>query len=276
MRRLACSKDRDSLHRQAMEVTNVSKGHNRRKAMIRRQFAAAKRRPLVLLRTWQLVMAPSTAYSYARTLMAMVPEMKTPQVKVVLDAMRQKNTLQSTRRAKPFTPKTFRMFLKRVARRNFRVAKTAWWMWVSTSRHADLLGIHGVQRFSGGIMLRWSRFKSDRYGVRAVSKAITVAPRDACYLDQSGTGLPAWCSYRALLKEVKAEFPEMTTYSLRRGSATCLAEAGYPMQEIGLMTAHTPTADPCLAVRRYVDQSPAQPESLLQRAMSRMLANSLE
>ena len=52
-------------------------------------------------------------------------EVKTPQVMVVLDAMRQKNTLQSTRRAKPFTPTTFRMFLKRVARRNPLVARTA-------------------------------------------------------------------------------------------------------------------------------------------------------
>ena len=274
------------MHRQAMEVTNVSEGHNRRKAMISRQFEAAGRRPLVLLRTWQLVMAPSTAYSYARTLMAMVPlEMKTPQVKVVLDAMRQKNTLQSTCRAKPFTPVTLQAFLKRVGRTNPRGARTAWAMWVSVSRHADLLGVHEVTPFSGGMMFRWSRFKSDRYGVRAVSKAITVDPQHRHFFKTinflttknqfNGVSLPAWCSYRALLREIKIDYPEMSTYSLRRGGATFLAEKGFPMPEIGLMTAHTPTADPCLAVRRYVDQSPAQPESLKQRAMSRVLAISL-
>ena len=272
------------MHRQAMRVTNVSKGHTQRKARIRVQFTAARRRPLVLLRIWQLIMKPSTAYSYARTLMAMEPNVKTPQVKVMLDAMRQANTLQSTRRAKPFTPVTMRAFLKRTRRTHPVVARTAWAMWVSTSRLADLQGVHAVESFPGGLMFRWSRFKSDRYGVRAVSKAITVDPQDQTYFTPPSQNFPGgksvvkpeWCTYRALLREIKKDDPEKATYSLRRGSATALAESGSPMQEIGLMTAHTPTMDPCLSVRRYVDQSPTQPESLAQRRMSRALARSLD
>ena len=67
---------------------------------------------------------------------------------------------------------------------------------------------------------------------------------------------------------MKTVHPELSVHSIRRGAATTLADQGWPMEQIQLITGHTPTEDRRLAVRRYVDASPHQPESRLIQEMA--------
>eukprot|EP00760_Papus_ankaliazontas_P001112 PhM_4_TR10389/c1_g1_i3/m.31034 len=60
----------------------------------------------------------------------------------------------------------------------------------------------------------------------------------------------------------------LTVHSCRRGAMGFLAELGYAMREIRLMSAHTLTEDPELAVRRYINATANQTEGLKQREMS--------
>lgn len=113
--------------------------------------------------------------------------------------------------------------------------------------------------------------KSDRYGKRVVTKFLTVLGEHEVFFRV----IPKFCSYAKLLKALKKFDPTMSTYSIRRGSTTFLSDMGCAYPLIGLLTAHTPQNDPNLAVRRYVDNSPLQPESKEQLRMSLMLAQSL-
>ena len=260
----------ERLEKEAKAVVNVSKGHRRRRELISLQFDAANSKALVLLRAWQKCMAPGSALSYAMTLAGMHPYIRTdPQVRVVLDAMRQSASLGASRRAMLITPEWVRALL---ATASSTVAATAWFMWLSTCRHADLQYIHQFGTAPGYLVVRWDRFKSDRYGRRAVSRFITVLKSQEKFVKD----LPRWCTYRQLLDALKKVNPKLSTYSLRRGGASFLADAGNSMPMVGLMTAHTPTADPALAVRRYVDPSASQPEAKDQLRMSRQLAMALE
>jgi len=115
--------------------------------------------------------------------------------------------------------------------------------------------------------LQWASFKSDRYGERAVAKFVEV-PQKFSHL---------WkpfqvATYRQLYNELKKVDKSLSVHSLRRAAVTHLAEAGFSYPQILLLTGHTPTADASLAVRRYADPSPNQPESRLQILMSRALA----
>ena len=260
----------ERLEKEARAVVNVTKGHIRRRELITLQYAAAKSKPLVLLRAWQKCMGPGSAFSYAMTLSAMHPETRSdPQVRVIHDAMRQAATLAASKRAMLITPEWVRSLL---ATASPIVAATAWFMWLSSCRHADLAFIHQFGTGPGYMVVRWDRFKSDRYGRRAVSRFLTVTRSQEKWLEH----LPRWCTYRQLLAALKKVHPKLATYSLRRGAASFLADAGNSMPMVGLMTAHTPTADPALAVRRYVDPSAAQPEAQEQLRMSRQLALALE
>ena len=260
----------ERLEKEAKAVVNVSKGHRRRRELISLQFDAANSKALVLLRAWQKCMAPGSALSYAMTLAGMHPYIRTdPQVRVVLDAMRQSASLGASQRAMLITPEWVRALL---ATASSTVAATAWFMWLSTCRHADLQYIHQFGTAPGYLVVRWDRFKSDRYGRRAVSRFITVLKSQEKFVKD----LPRWCTYRQLLDALKKVNPKLSTYSLRRGGASFLADAGNSMPMVGLMTAHTPTADPALAVRRYVDPSASQPEAKDQLRMSRQLAMALE
>ena len=210
----------ERLEKEAKAVVNVSKGHRRRRELISLQFDAANSKALVLLRAWQKCMGPGSALSYAMTLAGMHPYIRTdPQVRVVLDAMRQSASLGASRRAMLITPEWVRALL---ATASSTVAATAWFMWLSTCRHADLQYIHQFGTAPGYLVVRWDRFKSDRYGRRAVSRFITVLKSQEKFVKD----LPRWCTYRQLLDALKKVNPELSTYSLRRGGASFLADAG--------------------------------------------------
>jgi integrase len=115
------------------------------------------------------------------------------------------------------------------------------------------------------VFQQWNQWKSDRYGRRAFGK----------YVDIPMILWPAMMTpivpYREALQCLKRIQPDLSVHSVRRGAATVLANNGYSMEEIGMLTGHTPTREAGVNVRRYVDPSLAQPEALTQRAMSRLL-----
>ena len=144
-------------------------------------------------------------------------------------------------------------------------------MWLTCGRHGDLTNPTMIIRRNGtGFVLEWERMKSDRYGDRLITKYVTVTTAMAYLFDST-----MWCTYRQLLAATKRVDPTMSTYSIRRGAMACLADMGAPMPIFGLMSAHTPSTDPCSNVRRYVDQNAVQPEGKMQLRLSRLLGRSV-
>ena len=151
--------------------------------------------------------------------------------------------------------------------------RTLFVLFLSACRHGDPKKLTIFREVDKGVWhLRWNTQKSDRYGQRKVSKFIEVLPSMRGLVRQV---LP-WTPYRELLTMLKNVNPQLTVHSIRSGAATLLASSGFSMSEIGLMTGHAPTADPNLAVRRYVDPHFSQPESQLQRRQSLALQRWME
>jgi len=256
--------------REAEEVKehNVSKGHRDRRARIENQLQQHLMNHgtvLGLIRMWETTMAPSSAKGHVSTLLKQHPELKTREILDAQDRIRQSATVMNSKRAIPITPGMFKRLMKEAPP---RVAHTALMMLISACRHMDLLRVIHFRAFQKGIvLLQWSNFKSDRYGERAVAKFIEL-PERYRHLSQ----MFDLATYKEVYKELKKVDKNLTVHSLRRAAAFYLAQAGFSMAEIQALTAHTPTEDACKAVRRYVDPSPTQPESLLQIKMSRVLA----
>lgn len=249
-----------------MKDHNVTKGTRSKRARIQGQLASHSNNPLSLIRMWEKNYAPSTAKGYTSTLLGMNPEFKTQ--RKVLDAqdrIKQKAPLIIAKRARPITPIEFQHLLSRAP---LRVSLTAIMMLLSASRHMDLLKVAKYRHFVHAIvMLQWANMKSDRYGVRAVSKFIEIPEHYLQHIQRLELA-----TYREVYCELKKVAKDLSVHSIRRSAATNLAEAGFSNAEIQSLTGHTPTADPHLAVRQYIDPSPNQPESRLQIRMSRALA----
>jgi len=249
-----------------MKDHNVTKGTRSKRVRIQGQLASHSNNPLSLIRMWEKNYAPSTAKGYTSTLLGMNPEFKSQ--RKVLDAqdrIKQKAPLIIAKRARPITPKEFQLLFSSAP---LRVSLTAMMMLLSASRHMDLLKVIRYRHFIHAVvMLQWANMKSDRYGVRAVSKFIEIPKH---YLQHVQSLEIA--TYREVYYELKKVAKDLSVHSIRRSAATNLAEAGFSNAEIQSLTGHTPTADPHLAVRQYIDPSPNQPESQLQIRMSQALA----
>ena len=249
------------------ENANVSTSHAQRRVRMTCALHKAEGNFTTLIRLWEDTVAPHVAVSYAGTLLAMRPDLKTPQVKAAIDRIRQNAPVIETKRAMPITAEMINEALRTAPP---HIARTIVLMWISASRHVDLLRVHSKQAAQiarGVLLLQWGAFKSDRYGKRAYFKFCYVPPRFR-HLFLDWTLATYWEVYRHL----KSVSKSLSVHSLRRGGACLLADAGFSMAEIGMITGHTPTADPHMGVRRYVDPSEAQPESQKQLEMSRILA----
>lgn len=250
---------------QAVKDHNVSYSHRQRRARIEEQVKVHKGNLPGLFRMWEDTVGPRTAKSYIGTCMKQHPEMIDQVVKDAADRIRQKAPVLGSKRAIPITPPQFRSLLTRAPP---IVANTVLLLLLSASRHMDLLRVLNYKCFQKGIiLLQWGTFKSDRYGERAFSKFLEI-PENFKHL---------WApfelaTYKQVYNELKKVDKTLSVHSIRRAAVTYLAEAGFSYPEILLLTGHTPTSDPCLAVRRYADPSQNQPESLLQIRMSRHLA----
>jgi len=249
----------------AVKDHNVSYSHRQRRMRIEKQISIHKGNLPGLFRMWEDTVGPRSAKSYIGTCMKEHPELINREVEDAADRIRQKAPVLGSKRAIPITIPQFRRLLKQAPA---IVRNTIIVLILSASRHMDLLRVLNYRSFQKGIiLLQWANFKSDRYGERAFSKFIEI-PEAYRHL---------WrpfeiATYRQVYNELKKVDPSLSVHSLRRAAVTCLADAGFSYPEILLLTGHTPTADPCLAVRRYADPSPNQPESLLQIKMSRCIA----
>jgi len=248
-----------------MKDHNVSKGHRDRRARLQAQLSACDHNLPKLLRFFERNYHPSTAKGYAATVIASNPHLVTKTVRDAQDRLRQKAPLLLSKRARPITPSEFQKLLSKAP---LGVQVTVILMLLSASRHVDLYKVIRFQYFQRAVlMLQWANQKSDRYGMRAIAKFIHI-PRQYENLVLN-VGL---ATYREVYNHLKKIDPSLTVHSIRRAAATYLANAGFSMAEIQLLTGHTPTADPNLAVRQYVDPTPQQPESKLQIRMSETLA----
>jgi hypothetical protein len=113
-----------------------------------------------------------------------------------------------------------------------------------------------------------ANFKSDLFGLRKVSKWILLNRRE---LQVWISTLKTPASYSQVLAALKSIHRDLSVHSLRRGALTRLATCGVPMPSLALLSLHTPDKDPTIAVRRYVDVHPTQPEPQEIIALTNML-----
>lgn len=238
-----------------------SRSHSYARARVGRELDLSGGNAKGLAQLWYERKAPSTAAHYIRTLSAMRPDLRS-EMQVTLTEARKEATVLAAKRAKAASPRD----VKRIMEGNPTIAVTVLAMWVSASRHADLLQITRMTKFPLTVMVQWSRMKSDRFGQRAVTKCL--------YWDQPWP--KEWAPYRSVLNGIKKTCPELTVHSLRRGAVSWLSQQGHSFSEIAALTAHTPSADPNVAVRRYADPHPSQPEAQTQRSMSKALWDSVQ
>lgn len=153
----------------------------------------------------------------------------------------------------------------------------AYVMYRTTSRfsdltHLDLSDVVFVTPLT--LRMRFRSWKGDSLGKKAHRKFIDLPPPRAAYLKdfinyrvQSGkTKLVDPEDYRRLNAWMKTVFPfsPRTTYSIRRGAITTLANLGYSCEDIIKITGHS-SVDMLL---RYIDPAPNQPLPRLQRRMT--------
>eukprot|EP00760_Papus_ankaliazontas_P024023 PhM_4_TR2111/c1_g1_i9/m.57547 len=217
--------------------------------------------PVVLLEAWRRAMKASSAVAYAHTLQSQLPELKrNSDWRRLLDRTRQDAGDNEINQAAPANPQQIASLM------GPPVSRLVLLMFLSASRHADMSRVVEYNWTPPIVTLRWRTSKSDRYGARRVTKFVEVPRPLWSWMDRK---LPLF-SYSKVLRYMK-KF-KLTAHSPRRGAMKSWAEQGFSFKEIRVMSGHTPTEDPELAVRRYVDATPTQPEGLLQRRMSRALA----
>jgi hypothetical protein len=218
---------------------------------------------LALMAAWDQRCKSSTAATYTRTALRLRPELRTTEVMRYLDCLRQEATILASRRALAAAPQDIQKILRAEPPKTRRTIRL---LWVTASRHADLGRMASVQLVSDNVwMAKWGAMKGDRYGQRCVTK----------FFFWKGTIPRPFASYRTVLEAMKKTNQDLTAHSVRRGAVTFLSDQGYPNNSIAMLTGHAPTSDPHLAIRRYADPSPNQPESKLQIQMSKALWESL-
>jgi len=234
-----------------------------------------------LIRVWEDPVKPGVAVSYAGTMMKLKPELLTQEVRDAVDRVRQKASVLYTRRAVPIPQEQMNMALVSAPD---SVARAIILMWLSASRHKDILRVHQIQAaciFRGVVLLQWAAFKSDRYGLRAVSKFIFIPKRFRSLFKNwdVGTHQQSVSTPQEHIQESdSALFKARSMHPTCRGGI--LNAGNWNVDEMwiccGSVMGHTPTADSHLAVRRYVEPSENQPEAQMQLKMSRKLASSIQ
>ena len=256
----------------ALRYSNVSESHQQRRSRLLGSLKTTQDHMPTLIRMWEKTTAPNVTVSYAATLLKLRPDLRTAETKDALDRVRQKGGPLTTKRARPITPNEVLRAMDLAT--NVRVRRTLFLIFVSASRHKDLLRVlkwSWTRNIARGIlMLQWASWKSDRYGTRAFSKFVKI-PQRYLYLFEEWT----LASYVEVYNALKKVCSDLSVHSLRRGACSLLACAGFTMEEIQLLTGHTPTSDKCLAVRGYVDPHESQPECQLQLRMSAKLGDAL-
>jgi hypothetical protein len=263
----------DSVYRQralehARSISNVTAAHQRARDRIETQLRQVGD-PETLVGLWDLNLKASTALNYTNILIHQHPELKNTQVSIMRDRFRQEAGVLTARRALAISPHEMKHIMNRSNPEMFQMMVL---LWISGSRTADFeRRVVKWTMHENCVQIEWANMKSDRYGQRAVSKFIAVPP---CLASDWENG-PRLVTWKALHSHLRTHGSLCTPHSFRRGAATHLAELGYPMDHIGTLTGHTPTADPHLGVRRYISPTPNQPEAQKQLEMSTALWNAI-
>ncbi len=255
-------------------ATAWAKSTTDRRELIKRQLRLAGDDPVTLVGRWVAAKhKPSTITTYTAVLQQLVSEEQRPTVKVALRAAKKRSTLQSLRRAVPLSREEMVLAIR--SARTAEFAMTAVLLWATASRHCDLQAMQGTiwqLEDSAEVILQLTlgAHKSDVFGQRAVTKWLQL-PTELATAILAMLRARKWSTYRAMLRHMKKIDKAWTVHSFRRGAATCLATAGFSMDKVIMMTGHTPTADPMLAGRRYVDPHPAQHEAKIVLRMAAIL-----
>jgi integrase len=217
---------------------------------------------LALFGKWDETLAPGSCMTKAGTLLCLRPDLKCRVLKEIMDGWEIERAVRGQRHAVAPEPRRMASLVPQLP---ILVRTTVLLLWVSVSRYGDLATLRMEKVADRVAKLSWTVQKSDRKGRRRLVKFVYWPGR-----------IPhTWARYREVYEAVKRKDPELTVHSFRRGAATALANLGYAMEDIQLLTQHTPTEDARLAVRRYVDPSHTQPESVKQIGMSKDLWNCL-
>lgn len=236
--------------------------------MMRRQGGT----PAMLIAAWARQLRPSTAESYTAILLSLLPPEERSLHARWGRIMRKRNPVGCRQAARPATPAEVRRLVQTATSEDMRL--TIVLLWISASRHGDCK--HMVPRMQEGVLaLNMPSFKSDIYGKRSCVKFLLAGGALSAKLFDLVKNR-RWTPYRQLLRHMHVQTPGLTVHSLRRGSATYLANQGVSFKDIALLTLHTPEQDEELAVRRYVDSSPKQTIPRAQRRMSQELLRSLQ
>jgi integrase len=205
---------------------------------------------------WDLQYKPGTALTKAHTLLGLLPHLKSIETRDLLDVWRKEDSVIA-RPAPIVTPEQLRALLPRCPA---HARATILLQWVSGCRHADLLKARLEKVTPDVLRMSWSTQKSDRLGKRHLTKFIYYP-----------LPLLPLANYREVYGRMKIIAPDLTVHSIRRGALTYLAEQGHSHEEIMKLSLHAPTADPCLAVRRYIEPTHLQPEAVTQIHLSKAL-----
>jgi hypothetical protein len=259
----------ERLEHEARRVDDVTTRTIQRRDQITQDLMRVRNNAVALVMAWREVYAPSTVQTYVGTLLQLYPEWRGHETFMrVVRRVRQDGGVMRCARAIPMTPSHVRQVVTKCPR---EVVSTVLWMWLTASRYADLHVVWAWRVVAEHphyviVELKWNVWKSDRTGMRAFGKFIDVHNTVRRCMQQ------ALVPYRDVLRWMKVVEPHLTVHSVRRGAATELANAGCDMEQIGLMTGHTPQKEQGVNVRRYVDAHWSQPEARAQRHMSRLLS----
>jgi integrase len=250
-------------------------GTTERRARIKAELASMGHDPIALVGAWSKMHKPSTLNTYTAVLRGIVPEAQKATLKVALRATKKLAPMSSVKRALPMTLEQMKIMVRKGPSLE---ALTAIIMWGTASRHADLAAMT-VTEFSNGTPETTLRFelgnhKSDIFGQRNVTKWISAPARIAAQIKRIIAN-KSFGTYVQMYHWAKTFDKALTVHSFRRGAATFLASNGFNMEQVIILTGHTPTADPMLAGRRYVDSHPSQPEANLSLRMTAALLDPL-
>lgn len=217
---------------------------------------------MALFGKWDVTLQPSTCLTKAHTLLKLRPALKSALTGEILEGWEVEKAVVGPRRALSISVADLIGVLRKCPRLE---RYTILFLWVGALRHGDLRTATITRMTDQVVRVQWSVQKSDRLGRRFLTKFV-IFP--------FAVG-PPWANYRETYETVKAQNIQLTVHSLRRGALTHLADKGYSHAEIATFSLHAPTSDAHLAVRRYVDPSPSQPEGGLQLQMSLTLLRAL-
>lgn len=256
---------------QILMWTNVTASHQRRIQRLKLLMSTCVGDHLDLIAAIATHYKPSTALTYLRTLLTLIPEMKQhPTVKLVMDSLGQKATVSTSKQAKPFVPREIQDWMEH---ESLPMRTLIHALWTTASRYGDLQHISRITFPKGNIaQIMLDRHKGDRYGKRRLTKLIPVPTWLNNFVLTNVLLNPP--SYDQLMTSLKATFPNQSSYSIRRGAISYLKKKGFTDKIVSQISGHA-VGKVFNSLRRYYDPALEQKEVQELARLSLMLSNSI-